>query len=100
MSSGDLPAWAVRAYELEAHGRFDEAEQLINDSVPHIGAAASIAGMYAERMRRLRAEGDIEGAADARARAEKWIRYYASQATSGGEGVALSRERDQFLAAL
>jgi hypothetical protein len=32
--------------------------------------------------------------------AVQWITYYAIQATSGGEGVALSAERDRFLRGL
>ncbi|HEX5817317.1 MAG TPA: hypothetical protein VFY20_00465 [Gemmatimonadales bacterium] len=94
------PDWWQRARALEALGRLEEAEAAITDAVPHIGAPASVATLHAERMRRLQAAGDVEGAREARRRAEQWITYYASLATSGGEGLALSRERDAFLAAL
>jgi hypothetical protein len=94
------PDWWHRARALEALDRLEEAEAAITDAVPHIGAPASVATLYAERMRRLQAAGDVEGARDACRRAEQWITYYASLATSGGEGMALSRERDAFLVAL
>lgn len=98
--SPDAPAWHRRASELERAGQIEEAEQLIRESVPHIAFAAVTAELHADRMRRLRAAGDHEGAARALADAQRWITFYASLATSGGEGVALSAERDRFLAAL
>jgi hypothetical protein len=100
MRSDDRPAWLVRAYELEAGDQLEAAEQEISRAVQHIGAAATIADMYADRMRRLRAQGDDKRAAAARTLAVQWIHFYASQATSGGEGMALSLERDRFLAGL
>ncbi len=94
------PEWARRAGELEAANRLEEAERTILEAVPHLGAIASVAELYATRMRRLARSGDPAGAAEARIRAREWIIHYASQATSGGEGAALSLERDQFLARL
>jgi hypothetical protein len=47
-------------------------------------------------MRRLLKAGDGPGALAAFKKASAHIFIYASQATSGGEGTALSAERDQF----
>jgi hypothetical protein len=94
------PDWRIRFRELEAEGRIGEAEQLILASVPHLGAYASVAQLYADWMRRLLAEGDSEGAGQARTKAIDAIYTFAGLATSGGEGAALSLERDEFLAAL
>jgi hypothetical protein len=95
-SALDAAAGADGARLLEAEGRLAEAEAVINDCVPHIGATASVAQLYALRMSRLLAAGDRIGALEAFRAAVRWISYYASQATSGGEGAALSRERDRF----
>lgn len=92
----DEPEWWRRAQALEREDRLEEAEKLINDSVPHIGSAASVAEMYARRMARLRDAGDAAGALEAFRKADNWIGYYASMATSGGEGAALSLQRDRF----
>lgn len=92
------PEWWRRARALEAQGKFEEAERAITDAVDHIGAYASVAELHAQRMRRLMAAGDEAGAMEARTRAADWIRAYAGLATSGGEGAALSLERDEFLA--
>ncbi|MFN0182423.1 MAG: hypothetical protein ACKVQR_01265 [Aquabacterium sp.] len=94
------PAWARRAQALEAQGRLDEAEQAMRDGCDQIGVLMSIAVMYRERMVRLAAAGDVAGATDARARAVSWAQAYAGCATSGGEGAALSRERDTFVGGL
>jgi hypothetical protein len=99
-SRDDLPAWWRRALALEAEGRLEEAEETIIRGAQHIGGASSVARMYSERMVRLRQAGDEPGALGAFRKAEQWINYYASQATSGGEGTALSAERDRFLAEL
>jgi hypothetical protein len=97
---GDTPAWWTKAQALEAEGRLEEAEQAILNGVDHIGAAASVAEMYKRRMLRLQKSGDREGAREAFRKADHWIVTYASWATSGGEGAALSLERDQVLAEL
>jgi len=93
----DQPAWWQQARALEREGRFEEAERAITDAVNHLGAYASVAELYAQRMRRLMEAGDDAGALEARTRAADWIRAYAGLATSGGEGAALSLERDAFL---
>ncbi len=92
--------WWARAQQLERNNQLDEAEAVIAEAIPHIGSGVQTARLYAERMERLKAQGDRTGAADAHERASTWIWRYASWATSGGEGVALSNERDRFLAQL
>jgi hypothetical protein len=91
------PDWWLRAKALEKDGRLEEAERAVNDAVPHLGAAASIAQLYLERMLRLQEAGEMAAAAEAYQESSNWIYFYASQATSGGEGMALSVERDEFL---
>ncbi len=94
------PEWWRRAEALEGQDRLEEAEQVINDAVPYLGAAASVAELYARRMARMLEARDAAGALEAFRRADRWIGFYAAQATSGGEGAALSLERDQFRRAL
>jgi len=94
------PEWWRRACEHEAAGRLQEAEATIRRAVDHIGFAASIAELYRQRMLRLQAAGDTNGADDAFHRATAAMGDYASMATSGGEGMALSLERDDFRAQL
>jgi hypothetical protein len=91
------PAFWRRARDLEAAGDHEAAEALIRDSVPHIGCAASIAELHRLGMHRMLAAGDRAAAAAAFRRASDAIGNYASMATSGGEGAALSLERDEFL---
>lgn len=92
--------WAEQARVLEAAGRLQEAEQVMLEGCDQQGVLMSIAWMYRRRMQQLAAAGDAEGAALARQRAIRWAWQYAGGATSGGEGVALSRERDEFIASL
>ena len=56
--------------------------------------------MYAQRMRLIQREGNEPRAIAAFKLAVDWMGTYASWATSGGEGAALSYERDQFRVAL
>lgn len=88
------PAWWREALELESAGKIQEAEARILQGVDHIGGVSSVAVMHARRMRRFLQEGDAVAARKAFSDAERWIFHYASLATSGGEGAALSRERD------
>lgn len=81
-------------------GRLKEAEDEILRSADHIGVAASVAEMYAQRMRMFQRAGDEPRAAAAFKHAIRWMRSYASSATSGGEGAALSDECDRFHEAL
>lgn len=88
------------AQDIEGSDTQDEMEQRLLNEIPHIGAAASIAEMYAQRMRAFRAEGNEARAIAAFTLAIQWMGTYAGWATSGGEGAALSYERDTFHAAL
>ena len=94
------PDWWKQAQALEREDRLTEAEKVISDSVRHQGFAIQIAELYRLRMLRLRANGDAAGATAAREKASHWAYFYASQATSGGEGMALSLQRDEFLRTL
>ena len=94
------PGWLVRGRALERAGEFKEMEQLLKDSIPYQAFAIEIASLYRERWQRLKSEGDEAGAKDARQRSADWAWFYASQATSGGEGAALSWERNRFLKTL
>ncbi|MFG6428765.1 hypothetical protein [Roseateles sp. LYH14W] len=91
------PEWAREAYALEAQDRLEEAEQAMRRGCDHIGVLISIAHMYRQRMLRLAQAGDTAGAAHARSKAVEWAYSYAGSATSGGEGAALSMERDEFV---
>ena len=94
------PPWWKAAQALEAAGHLDEAELAIRSAVQHQGALIQIAELYRLRLIRLRDAGDVAGAHLARAKAVDWAKAYAASATSGGEGTALSLERDDFIASL
>lgn len=98
-SFDDEPEWMQRARHLEREDRLEEAEQLIRDKIPTLHSAITIAELYRGRWLRLR-ESDSAMAVEARQQAANWAHTYASWATSGGEGTALSRERDDFLSLL
>lgn len=101
MSTPDgKPEWWHRALALEAQNKLKEAEETIQAGCPYQGYAYSTAEMYRLRMVRLKNAGDDVGALEACRRSSNWIFFYASMATSGGEGAALSMERDQFRAEL
>lgn len=91
------PEWWIRAKALESENRLKEAEALLKASIDHLGFAIQTAQLYAERFERLRDAGELQGARDAHAQAVDWAYNYASYATSGGEGAALSYERDKFI---
>lgn len=78
----------------------EDAEKSLLAEIQHIGAASSIAEMYAQRMRAFQAEGNEPRAIAAFKLAVQWMSTYAGWATSGGEGAALSEERDNFHDAL
>ena len=94
------PDWWRDAVLLERADRLDEAEQTIEKALDHIGVYSSLAHLYELRCARLTREGRDDAAEAARKRAIHWLYTYAGSATSGGEGAALSRERDQRIAAL
>lgn len=78
----------------------EDAEKALLAEIQHIGVASSIAEMYAQRMRAFQAEGNEPRAVAAFKLADQWMSTYAGWATSGGEGAALSLERDEFHDAL
>lgn len=94
------PDWWRNAVLLERADRLDEAEQTILGAIDHLGVYSQLAYMYELRVGRLMAEGRSADATAAKARAIHWLNAYAGSATSGGEGMALSYERDQRIAAL
>ena len=94
------PDWWMAALLMERADRLAEAEQCITDAVDHIGAALQVAELYRQRMLRLQDSGQPGEALKAREAAIRWAHRYAASATSGGEGAALSRERDAFIAQL
>jgi hypothetical protein len=94
------PDWWMAALLMERADRLAEAEQCITDAIDHIGAAIQVAELYRQRMLRLQDSGQPGEALKAREAAIRWAHRYAASATSGGEGVALSRERYAFIARL
>lgn len=93
-------AWARAAQDLNGPDKLEAVEKEMQQAFQHIGAAASIAEMYAQRMRAFQRAGNELRAIAAFKLAVDWMGTYASWATSGGEGAALSYERDQFHASL
>lgn len=92
--------WFEKATALEKEDRLIEAEDAIREGVPHEGFAITMAEMYRKRMLRLATQGDHSCAAQARQKASDWAYFYASQATSGAEGLARAAQRDEFLSTL
>lgn len=93
-------AWARAALNTDGPDRLEDVEKEMLAAINHIGVAASIAEIYAERMRAFQRAGNEPRAIAAFKLAIDWMGNYASWATSGGEGAALSYERDQFRKAL
>ncbi len=93
-------SWARAAQSTDGPDRLEDIEQEMRAAIDHIGVAASVAEFYAERMRAFQRAGNEPRAIAAFKLAVDWMGTYASWATSGGEGAALSYERDQFQAAL
>lgn len=93
-------AWTRAAQSTDGPDRLEAVEKEMLAAFDHIGVAASIAEMYANRMRAFQRAGNEARAIAAFKLAVDWMGNYASSATSGGEGAALSYERDQFRAAL
>lgn len=91
--------WVRRARALEMADRLEEFEQVVREAVPSIHCAIATAHFYRDRWVRLK-DIDPAKAEEARQKASDWAYTYASWATSGGEGTALSYERDQFLKTL
>jgi hypothetical protein len=93
-------AWRAAAQTTTGPDRLEAVEKEMRAAIDHIGVAASIAEIYAERMRAFQRAGNEARAIAAFKLAVEWMGSYAGSATSGGEGAALSYERDQFRKAL
>lgn len=93
-------AWAQMARSTDGPDRLEDIEKEMLAAIDHIGVAASIAEMYAQRMRAFQRSGSEARAIAAFRLAMDWMASYAGSATSGGEGAALSLEYDQFQDAL
>ena len=91
------PSWWIEAEALEEQGKVEEAVELVGRACDHQGAIISQADLWARAMRRRVEAGDRDGARDAWGKARDYAYGYAASATSGGEGAALSMERDAFL---
>lgn len=94
------PAWWTAAEKLEAEGRTEQAVAHVQSECNMQGALLSQAELWARTMRRLLEAGDRALAREAWEKSRNLAHAYAASATSGGEGAALSRERDAFLAQL
>ena len=99
-SGGGPPAWWAAAQALEEEGRIEEAVELVGRECDLQGAIISQAELWARAMHRRLEAGDRDGAKHAWGKSRDYAYAYAASATSGGEGAALSRERDAFLAQL
>ncbi|MBL8752501.1 MAG: hypothetical protein JNK15_04295 [Planctomycetes bacterium] len=96
----DGPDWWCAAVRLERNGDLAAAEQSILRAIDHHGAPMQVAHLYELRGHRLRTLGDVAGARTAYETSGAWMDRMASGATSGGEGEALSRQRDEHRARL
>ena len=92
--------WNRVADSTEGPDRLEALEQEMQQAIDHLGVASSIAEVYARRMRAFRRAGDEPRAIAAFKLAVDWMGSYAASATSGGEGAALSLQRDDFHEAL
>jgi hypothetical protein len=92
--------WSTEAQALEAQGRIDDAIALVERKCDVLGALLAQAELWACTMQTRLETGDREGARYAWRKSSGLADAYAASATSGGEGVALSRERDAFLSRL
>jgi hypothetical protein len=93
-------SWWSRAKALRDEGRLDEAIAVVERDGDRAEALLVQADLHMDRLRRARAEREIDVARDAWKKAASCARAYAASATSGGEGAARSIERDRILAEL
>lgn len=93
-------SWWQDARSTEGPDRLEAVENQMRAEIQHIGVAASIAELYAQRMRAFQEAGNEPRAIAAFKLAVEWMATYAGWATSGGEGAANSLERDRFTEAL
>ena len=94
------PAWWIDAQALEEKGKIEDAVALVGQECQYQGALISQAELWQRTMARRLAAGDLKGAREAWGKSRDFAYGYAASATSGGEGAALSLERDRFLAQL
>lgn len=97
---GAEPVWWTEAQRLEQAGHIEAAEQLLRQSIDHLGCYSQIAHLHELRGHRLAEAGDHDGAKAAYEASGEWMDAMAGGATSGGEGAALSLQRDQHRARL
>jgi hypothetical protein len=96
-----MPDWWDKAVELEHAGKLEEAEDAIRKGMtPGDPWDCQTAYLYELRTKRLLSQGNIDEARKSFKRGCDLMRSYASGATSGGEGVALSAEADEYEAEL
>jgi hypothetical protein len=92
--------WRVRVEQLFDAGELEEAEKLLLASIDHLGVYSSCAYLWEREAGRRASQNDPEGAKAAAQKASDFLYQYAGSATSGGEGAALSLERDERLKGL
>lgn len=93
-AAGAEPIWWTEAQRLEQAGYVEAAEKLIRSNIDHLGCYSQIAYLHELRGVRLQAAGDAAGARAAFEASGTWMDTMAGCATSGGEGAALSLQRD------
>jgi hypothetical protein len=87
--------WRTEVDRLEQAGQIEAAEALLMKSIDHLGVFSSAAYLWEREAARRAAARDMAGAKAAARRAADLLDQYAASATSGGEGTALSRERNE-----
>ena len=92
--------WDRATHNLDGPDRLEDVEREMQQAMPYVGVGASIAELYARRMRAFQRAGNEARAIAAFTLAVDWMATNAGWATSGGEGAALSYESDQFRASL
>ena len=98
MQNNADPEWWTAALRLELEDRLEQAEAIIRRALDPRGepSSAQIAHLYDLRCRRLLKHGQLEAARSAAQKGYAFMCEYASGATSGGEGIALSREAKNY----
>lgn len=91
------PAWWTKAVELEAADKLAEAEAVIRAALqPRQEPWDAQTAHYELRCKRMLREGKIDAAKAAAAKGYDLMLTYASGATSGGEGTAMSHEAEDY----
>lgn len=92
--------WWARVKRLREVGKLEEAIRVAERDGDRAEVLLVQADLHIERMRLAQAAGDIRTAREAWQSASKCAHAYAASATSGGEGLARSQDRDRLLAQL